>query len=205
MIRFAWFSLGAAVALALSGLTAFAADEPRPAPSGEEITRWITNLDSDKYEERQEASGKLTAIGKPAIPALVKAATGDSLEVTHRALDVLKELYQSKDEATQKAAKEALEKLAQGSHAVAEIVSGAEKTALEEQAALRLDDLAVVTNDPQALAIAGAEHGVEIHFDAARSLLPCGAAVVRLENHAADSHGPQVLPIRSAEDTEQVA
>lgn len=119
MIRFSWFSVWTAVLLALSGLTASRADEPRPAPAGEEIARWITNLDSDKYDERQTASAKLTAIGQPAIPALVKAAAGDSPEVTRRSIAILKELFQSKEEATQKAARDALEKLANGSHSVA--------------------------------------------------------------------------------------
>lgn len=82
-----------------------------------EIERLITELDADQFEVRQRAAKRLTETGSAAIDALAKAAVGESLEVTTRAIDVLKKLYQSDDEATKKAAEAALEKLAQGGHA----------------------------------------------------------------------------------------
>lgn len=132
MLRVCW--VRTAVALGgwmLWSMAALAADGPAPAENakpaaesaqaaeaeGAEIARLIAELDADQFDVRQRAAKRLTEIGREAIEALAKAAAGDSLEVTTRAVDVLKKLYQSEDEATQKAAEAALEKLAQGNHA----------------------------------------------------------------------------------------
>ncbi len=104
--------------------TAKPTETAKPAEAAEsgdanapEIARLITELDADQFDVRQRAAKRLAEIGREAIEALAKAAAGDSLEVTTRAVDILKKLYQSDDEATQKAAEAALEKLAQGNHA----------------------------------------------------------------------------------------
>jgi hypothetical protein len=91
---------------------------PAQAPSGDEIAQWIRQLDADQFSEREAAQAKLAAAagnprsGSAAVAELAKAAGGDSLEVTVRAIDVLKKLYKSSDEATRNAAKQALEKVA---------------------------------------------------------------------------------------------
>lgn len=77
-----------------------------------EIAALVEQLDSDKFAQRQAASEKLSAIGKPAIPALAEAAAGESLEVTVRSLEILKGLLESPDEPTKEAAKSALEQVA---------------------------------------------------------------------------------------------
>jgi len=77
-----------------------------------EIEALIAQLDSDKFADRQAASEKLAAIGQPAIAALAEAATGESLEVTVRSLEILKGLLKSSDEPTKEAAKSALEQVA---------------------------------------------------------------------------------------------
>jgi len=83
-----------------------------PQASAEEIALLVKQLGSDKFAERQRASEKLGKIGKPAIEALVKAATGDSLEVTVRSIDLLGKMLESSDEGTRDSAKGALEKVA---------------------------------------------------------------------------------------------
>jgi hypothetical protein len=98
----------------IAGAPAIAAAPAAPAqaPSGDEIAQWIRQLDADEFSAREAAQAKLAAAGKAAVAELAKAAVGDSLEVTVRAIDVLKKLYQSSDQATRDAAKEALEKMA---------------------------------------------------------------------------------------------
>ena len=89
-----------------------AAAQVSPSPSPGEIAALVEQLDSDKFAQRQAASEKLSAIGKPAIGALAEAATGESLEVTVRSLEILKGLLESPDEPTKEAAKSALEQVA---------------------------------------------------------------------------------------------
>jgi hypothetical protein len=99
-----------------------AADEAAPeeptanAPSSERIDELIKQLDADRYSDREDAMKELIAIGKPAIEPLTGAATAGSLEVTSRAIDVLKHLYESPDEASKTAAEQALKTLANGNH-----------------------------------------------------------------------------------------
>jgi hypothetical protein len=72
----------------------------------------VEQLDAERFSERQAASEKLAEIGKPAIAPLAKAAVGDSLEVTTRAIALLGKFLDSSDQATKDAAKTALEGLA---------------------------------------------------------------------------------------------
>jgi len=83
------------------------------------IADLVRQLDADQYSQREAATKRLTAIGKAAIPAVRKAATEGSLEVTGRSIDILKSLYASSDEATKAAAEDALQKLAEGDHEAA--------------------------------------------------------------------------------------
>jgi len=82
------------------------------AASEEEIAKLVQQLDADRFPERQAASQKLITAGKAAIPALAKAAVGESLEVTVRSIDILRKFFESSDEPTKQAAKAALETLA---------------------------------------------------------------------------------------------
>ncbi len=113
-----WLMAAACAAFVFAGTAvvaddAAAGDEPTAeAPSAAEIDVLIGQLDADSFAERQAASDKLGAIGKPAIEALVKAAAGDSLEVIVRAIDLLKDLMDSSDTATEESAKSALEEVA---------------------------------------------------------------------------------------------
>jgi hypothetical protein len=115
---FLWF---AAIALGF-GLNSLAADAPadgkaqsKPAESAlsaEEIAKLVGQLDAPRFADRQAASEKLAEIGKPAIAELAKAAGGESLEATTRAIDLLQKFLESPDDATKQAARAALEQVA---------------------------------------------------------------------------------------------
>jgi hypothetical protein len=80
--------------------------------TADDIAGWIKQLDADKFADRQAASEKLYGAGKAAIPALTEAATGDSLEVTVRTIDLLQRFFDGEDKSLKEAAKEGLEKIA---------------------------------------------------------------------------------------------
>jgi hypothetical protein len=108
------------VAVLLAWNTAWADDEAAKEPAGKaeaapaaaDIGQLIEQLDADRFTDRQTASQKLALQGKTAIPALAKAAVGDSLEVTTRAIDILRKFYENSDAVTKEAAKAALETIA---------------------------------------------------------------------------------------------
>ena len=107
---------------------------PAPAPpSADEIAALVKQLDSDKFAERQAASDKLSEIGKPAIGAVAEAAGGESLEVTVRAIDILKKMLESSDKATKEGAKGALGKIAKSERPAAARRAGDALKELEEK------------------------------------------------------------------------
>jgi hypothetical protein len=79
-----------------------------------ELDRLVAELDAPRFSDRQAASQKLAALGAAAIPALEKAARGESLEATTRAIDLLKKLLDSPDAAVRADARQALQRLAKG-------------------------------------------------------------------------------------------
>ena len=103
-------------AAAAKGNAAAAEKDAKPAATtespaaGESVEQLIEQLDSADYDTREAACGKLAAKGKAAIAALEKAAANGNLEVSSRATTVLGKLLKSSDEATEKAATEALQR-----------------------------------------------------------------------------------------------
>ena len=91
-------------------------EQAAKAPPAGEIAEWIRQLDSDAFSEREAASEKLSAAGKAAAAALAEAAASDSLEVSTRAMKILRKLFDSPQPETKAAAKEALEKVAKSDH-----------------------------------------------------------------------------------------
>jgi hypothetical protein len=100
-----------------------AADDPPPSKGEEppsaggaatEIDRLVAQLDAPGYSERQSAGEKLAALGAAALPALEKVAKGESLEVTTRAIELLKKLLDSSEASTRTDARQALQRLAKG-------------------------------------------------------------------------------------------
>jgi hypothetical protein len=80
--------------------------------SGAEIGRLVNQLDDDDYFTRERASRRLLEFGDAAIPALAEAARSDSLEVTCRAIQALRDLSTARDFATADAAAGVLNELA---------------------------------------------------------------------------------------------
>ena len=60
-----------------------------PDDVAKKIAAAIVRLDSDEFEQREGAGDELTAIGLPAWPALLAAATGGNAEVRTRAASIL--------------------------------------------------------------------------------------------------------------------
>jgi hypothetical protein len=114
-----WSCVFAGVAATAS----WAAEEKKPEPAApanataDDIAQWVKQLDADKFADRQTASEKLFGAGKSVIPALTEAATGESLEVTIRSIDLLQRFTESEVKAVKDAAKEALNKIAQSDNA----------------------------------------------------------------------------------------
>jgi len=89
-----------------------AATQPQAPATDADIAKAVEQLDAERFADRQAAGAKLEAAGKAAIGALEKAALGDSLEATTRAVDLLQKLGKSSDDAARQAALAALERLA---------------------------------------------------------------------------------------------
>ena len=96
-----------------------ATNDDKPAASGEDIARWIKELDSDKFATRDRASNRLADSGERAIDAVAAATASESREVATRSIETLKRLMQAPDKSTSEKAKAALEKLAQGENEAA--------------------------------------------------------------------------------------
>jgi hypothetical protein len=92
---------------------------PISGPSADAIAALVRQLRADKLELREQAAKKLTAIGRPAIPAIVEAAEQGTLEISIRCIGILKALRDTHDRATQDAAIAGLEKLMTSSNATA--------------------------------------------------------------------------------------
>jgi hypothetical protein len=107
------------------------------APSLAQIRDWIRELDSTQFRIRQAASKQLKRAGPSAFGPLAEAATGSSLEVTHRALAILQEGALAKDPVVAVAAKKSLRGLVSGRN---EAVANFAKAILTQD----LDQIAIV-------------------------------------------------------------
>ncbi len=102
------------IAEPLNTIPASAADEPSP-----QIADWVEELRSDKFGNRETATRALVAAGPAAVDPLTHAAEGANLELALRSIQVLHQMCLSNDDATWKAAENALTKAASGSAEVA--------------------------------------------------------------------------------------
>ena len=73
-----------------------AADE-RPAPTPDEISAWIAELDDNRYLVRERATRNLFDAGDAALDALLTTANADRPEPADRAVWILRRLGQSPD------------------------------------------------------------------------------------------------------------
>lgn len=151
--------LMAAVAIAGFATRAVRAAEDPSAqilPDAAGIAALVEQLDSDSFAERQAASDRLTSIGRPAVDALAKAAVGDSLEVTVRSIDILRNLLKSGDKPTRDAAEAALEELAAGTRAAAAVRAARALKPADEQPPHAAQFLPAVPGAAIQIAVGGA-------------------------------------------------
>ena len=88
--------------------------DPEPqSVTAREVRQWVRNLNSDRFIEREVATEKLIEAGAQSVAPLVSALTENNLEVTTRAVYVLRELALSLDPKAEAAARTALEKMAE--------------------------------------------------------------------------------------------
>jgi len=102
--------------VALGPTGGIAAEKNESAASDKQIAQWVQQLDHDSFHLRDMASRHLLKSGTAAIASLTTAATGDSPEVTERAMRILSQLTSSTDGPTARAAKEALTTLVRSNH-----------------------------------------------------------------------------------------
>jgi hypothetical protein len=122
----------------LFSFTSVVADEPAeqaPAkeeaaaagdqPAGpEQISELIKQLNDDRFAARQDATRKLTQLGKDVVAPLAKAAQGDELEVTTRAFSIFEKLLNGNDAEASTAVRAALKELAESENEVASTRAG---------------------------------------------------------------------------------
>ena len=83
--------------------------------SGEDVDRWIRQLDAPEFTQRQDATVRLRRLGPSVFPKLVEATKGTSRERTARAMQILEFHYRNGSDEAKQAAKKALEQIAQSS------------------------------------------------------------------------------------------
>lgn len=97
----------------------------------ETIQALIDKLDSKRFADRNEGTQKLTALGKAAVESLKEAAKSENSEVSTRSIQILQKHLDSTNESLKKAAKAALESLAEGEGEVAQRAADALKPKIE--------------------------------------------------------------------------
>jgi len=83
------------------------------APTTDELTEWVRQLESNEFATRRQATEKLIAAGAAAVEPVAAAANTDDLEVATRCIAILGELLKSADKSTSDSARKALERLAE--------------------------------------------------------------------------------------------
>lgn len=112
------------LALLTTAVAVRAADAPVAiVPSGDEVARWIHDLDADSFAIREQASNKLRDAGPAAVNLLAAAIAGDSAEVSARASSILQRIADGSDEATLNQVEAALQKVSSKRKAVLSIVA----------------------------------------------------------------------------------
>lgn len=89
--------------------TAFGQD--RAGSDDNQIQTWIAQLDSDTFDQREQATRQLIDAGVSAIGDVAEAAASDSFEVSWRAGNILQQIGLNGDEATLKSVVAVMQKL----------------------------------------------------------------------------------------------
>jgi PDZ domain len=96
----------------LATFSGIVAHSQEPQPTIERIEVWVQDLGAQRYTRRDAATRSLIEAGGAAIKPLMKGISLHGLEVTTRGIFVLQQLAVAGDEATEKSARESLEKIA---------------------------------------------------------------------------------------------
>jgi len=134
-----------------------AADEPAAAaavgdvPTGGMIDGWIEELAAEQFAQREAASRSLAAAGAAAIAPLGAAIGRGDLEVSSRAVEILRGLLEADDPAVAAQAEQALERLAEGSDVtvarLAETTLDFHTLGMAESARAKLESLGAVVTE----------------------------------------------------------
>ncbi|MBC8873813.1 MAG: PDZ domain-containing protein [Planctomycetes bacterium] len=109
-----------AIIVMVAGATLSAAEKPAP-PTGkagsditkEQIKKWVADLDSDRFFDREVATERLIAAGATAVEPVAEAVSSNNLEVTTRGMYILQELALDVNSESAEVACAALEKIAE--------------------------------------------------------------------------------------------
>jgi hypothetical protein len=110
-ISFVWQHFQAAALVAAEAEGGGTATAP-PQPDDQVILRWVRDLDSDRFLDRELATERLILAGVAAVEPIVQALAANNLEVTTRGIHILQELALQSELSTSEAARDALEKVA---------------------------------------------------------------------------------------------
>jgi hypothetical protein len=166
------------------------AQKPAAAEAAKQpdIATLIKQLDADEYNERQSASAKLAAAGENAVPALEKAASSDSREMSMRAFDILKGHFDKGTPTVKHAAKQALERISKSD------LGGASRRAAEALA----PPTANIPNNParnaRVLPFAPAPGGIRIA--GARVVIAAGAVGGGVETKIKVENGVKTTEVK---------
>ena len=204
---------------------ALCAEPETQSATAQEVRKWVRNLNSDRFIEREVATAKLIEAGAQSVAPLVSALTENNLEVTTRAVYVLRELALSLDPKAESAARAALKKMAEPR--VTAAARRARETLVtldilrQDRALAELKKLGAVVKDQQSAMVFGVvqQYTIEIG-DAWRGqakdlsrlswLKDVGGLILdgpkvtdQWLEHVPKSGGPLVLTIKQAKITDQ--
>jgi HEAT repeat protein len=83
--------LAVLIAVAASA-AAIRADEPKSGASAKDIKRWIDQLGSERFKDREQATHQLSKLGKSALPSLKEATKSPDPEVRSRAQQLVEQI-----------------------------------------------------------------------------------------------------------------
>jgi hypothetical protein len=68
------------------------AEKAAPAKSDKEMKRWIDQLGSARFKDREQATHELSKLGKSALPSLKEATNSPDAEVRRRAQQLVEQM-----------------------------------------------------------------------------------------------------------------
>jgi hypothetical protein len=138
-----------------------------------QIIRLVELLDSIRFQDRQQAGQKLIGIGPAALPELRRATVGQSLELTRRAEQYIREIENSATMGVSAAAARLLRaRKPEGASAVLfEFLPFAEDEGTEEAVLAALADLGVRDGKPDSAIVSAADDRLPVRRMAAAAVL----------------------------------